>query len=68
VCKCITSLIFVTHVKAIIVRGLQELAGPGSLNCLNPRFLRHCIDHLANSQAVLVDVWHLNKDDKVAHM
>jgi len=40
-CKCITSLIFVTHVRAIIARSPQELEGPGSLNRLNPRFLRN---------------------------
>jgi len=42
-CKCIISLIFVTHVKAIIAWGSQELGGPGSLNCPNPRFLHHWI-------------------------
>jgi len=33
-CKCIISLIFVTHVIAIIARGPKELGGLGSLNRL----------------------------------
>jgi len=35
---------FVTHVRAIVARGPQELGGSGSLNRLrlNPQFLRHC--------------------------
>jgi len=27
-CKCIISLIFVTHVRTIIARGAEELGGP----------------------------------------
>jgi len=54
-CKCqpIISLILVTHVTAIAARGPQELGGPGSLNRLNPRFLRHW-----QKQTLFSSLWH----------